>query len=90
MMTPAEKDQLLAGYALHMELTDRGIACGVDSRVDDAPCVRVAGINAVEAVPSADGRYDLWQVGEPPLAPLAADLSLGEAVALLATIEGHA
>jgi len=89
MMTPAEKAQLLAGYALHMELADRGIACGVDNRPDDAPCVRVAGITALEAVPLADGRFELWQVGS-SLAPLAADLSLDEAAALLATIEGRA
>lgn len=83
MMTQAERDQLLAGYALHMELTERGVACGIDSRPDDAPAVRVAGIEAVEAIPNANGTYDIWEVGEATVAPLGVTLSLDEVAALL-------
>jgi hypothetical protein len=82
MLTPAEYDQLLAGYALHMELTERGVACGIDSHPDKAPCLRVGGMTSLEVAPTADAHFDIWEVGE-PLAPIACYLSLDEAVALL-------
>ena len=89
MRTPAETNQIAHTFGLWLKLHDRGVACSIHSRPDDAPVVRLDALSAVEITALADGHFEAWAVDE-PLAPVASYLSLDEALALLCAGEHRA
>lgn len=89
-MTPAERVQWLATVELVLHLVERGIGCGADFRADKAPVVRLDALSGIEITAGGDRHYDVWDVSEPPLSPLAAWLSLDETLALLTAAPARA
>lgn len=90
MRTPGEQHQWFATIELILHLVERGVGCRADFPPDDAPVVRVNALSRLETTALADGHYEIWDAAEPPLAPIAAYLSLDEALALLCAGEGRA
>jgi len=88
--TPAEEQQWFATVELILHLWRRGVGCRADFSPNDAPVVRVHALSRLETTALADGHYEIWDATEPPLAPVAAYLSLDEALALLCAGEGRA
>jgi hypothetical protein len=92
MTTPAEYRCLWGTAMLVVELNAHRIPCVVLCPVDEAPCVRVPGLDTLECVATASDRYEIWSIGggPPDPAPLRVDQSLAEAVMYLGQIEGRA
>jgi len=92
MMTDDEYRCLYGANALLVALVQRGIQASIHGALSEPYLVRVAGLDTVEAVPTASDRYAIWTTNESPhdAAPLRIDLSLGETVQFLSQFEGRA
>ncbi len=89
-MTTGERRQWFFTVELVLHLCNRGVGVRADFPPDAAPVVRVGALSRLETTALADGHYEIWDAAEPPLAPIAAYLSLDEAVALLCAGEHRA
>jgi hypothetical protein len=90
-MTDADVLCLWGCNALAVALNDHGIQCAICFPLGEAPCVRVPGVDLIEAIATCSDRFEVWSLGDPPApVPLRVDLTLGETIAFLAQAEGRA
>jgi len=90
-MTAPEIRILWGLNTLALALIDHGVQCAICFPLGEAPCVRIPGVELLEAIATDADRYEVWSLGEVTAAvPLRLDLSIGEVVDFLSGVEGRA
>jgi len=90
-MTKPEIRVLWGCNMLALALLDHGVQCAICFPLGEAPCVRIPGVELLEAIATDADRYEVWSLGEVTEAvPLRLDLSITETVDFLSQFEGRA